>query len=98
MSPSVLSYGNVDNDKVISTNTKMAEIPKRLNKTHRRFQNLALKWFQCLLVIIIHSNQSFNQSIKHKIHWILLWNDQSSLYMQTKCKGSLINYSHGYVT
>ena len=64
MSPSVLSYGNVDNDKcrkVIST--KMTEIPKRLNKTHRRFQNLALKWFQCLLIIIIHSNQSFNQSI-----------------------------------
>ena len=45
MSPSVLSYGNVDNDKVISTNAKMAEIPKRLNKTHRRFQNLALKSF-----------------------------------------------------
>ena len=63
MSPSVLSYGNVDNDKVVSTNTKMAEIPKRLNKTHRRFQNLALKWFQCLLIIIIYSNQSFNQSI-----------------------------------
>ena len=79
MSPSVLSYGNVDNDKcrkVISTNTKMAEIPKRLNKTHHRFQNLALKWFQCLLIIIIHSNQSFNQSINqsinHEIHWILL--------------------------
>ena len=71
MSPSVLLYGNVDNVSVVKSLPLIQKGGRFLNayeseqnKTDLRFQNLALKWFlYSVLVIIIYSNQSFNQSI-----------------------------------
>ena len=74
MSPSVLPYGNVDNDKcrkVISTHTKRAAIPKRFRISE--FGSKMVSVFVDQNYIFLSVFQSISQSRNSlDINWILL--------------------------